>query len=240
MDVSTFKRDPERVKRAIARLGDKTIAKETLTITIPEYFTKRGLAEISSDIYIVAIYAIHTEDGFYANSCVPSQMRTEPSKISKTKIGGLDYYVFTYEPGATIVASNKLKKNNQIAYPIFNDILGKGNIPWQMDYDDVCNILAHAKQFANTDLAENWAVMDVFVSLIARDPQAQELPYRQNLKSFEQLVENPPVWSVIRSVQLMASSTLNKLSGAYFSDGVVSSLITETERTSKVEEIYRS
>lgn len=240
MDVSTFKRDPERIKSAIARVGDKTIAKERLTITIPEYFTKRGLAEISSDIYIVAIYAISTDDGYYANSCVPSQMRTEPSQIGKTKIDGMDYYTLTYEPGATVVASNKLKKNNQIAYPIFNDILGKGNIPWQMDYGDVCDILAHAKQFANTDLAENWAVMDVFVSLLARDPQSQELPYRQNLKSFDQITQNPPIWSVIRSVQLMASSTLNKLSGAYFSDGVVSALITETERTSKVEEIYRS
>lgn len=59
----------------------------------------------------------------------------------------------------------------------------------------------------------------------------------ENPKEFELTnLEYVPLKSVFYSV----NSTVNKLTGSYFNDGVTSALVTETAKVDKIERLLRS
>lgn len=239
MDVTKLKRDPERLRRAITVKGKDVIAKEHLRIMIPEYYSKRGLARLGVENYILAIYAILTDDGYYAVSNEPTMVHIDPSSTTRTTVDEMEYLVFEFEPGSKILVTSTVVKEETIIYAIFNDILGKGNVPWFMNDYNTGYILDGAKEYAGSSLGENRKAVQVLVSLLARDPNNPLQNYRHSVSSFKDVDANPPFYSSIRNVQLMASNTFTKLAGSYFKEGTVSSLVTTTERVEPIEKALR-
>lgn len=239
MNLDTLKHNPDRVKRALVTKGNKVIAKEKVTIYIPEYFTRSALADIGSDIYIVGIFAMVLDDGSYAKSNTPAKLRISPIYTRELKIGAMDYLGFVFESGSTVIENTDLFKDNSLLYLVFNDILSKGRMPFQLSYDDVGDIFAKAKEFTGSGIMDNWEVMAILISMLARDPDDPNRQFRERVKSFNDADSLTPYWSPIRSVQFMATNTMSKLAGSYFSDGLVSALTTETKEVEPIESILR-
>lgn len=239
MDISKLIRSPERLKKCLITKNNKVIAKEQVTIYIPEYFTRTGLADIGSDIYIVGIYAIVDENGNYAISNTPAKMRIKPSFTRELKINDMDYLGFVFEPGSIVIDNTELYKSDTILYYIFNDILSKGRMPFQLSYDDIGEIFANAKEFTGSSIVEKWEIVGTMISMLARDPKNPDKQFREVIKTFKDVDNIKPYWSPIRSVQFMATNTMSKLAGSYFSDGMVSALTTETDKVEPIEAILR-
>jgi hypothetical protein len=57
------------------------------------------------------------------------------------------------------------------------------------------------------------------------------------VQSIDDIVKKPPVYIPLRSVTYTATNTTNKLAGSYFQEGLVSALVSPSERKERIESI---
>lgn len=240
MDVSKLIRNPAKIHECIAELPDgRLIAKKALKILIPQRFEERNLASISNEINIAGIFAIVLDDTYYGVSTVNAMMRIEPSAIMKIDIDGVGYYEFLFEPGSTMVSSVQLVKIDTIVYRIYDEFIAKGRVPWYLGYMDLGKIFDTASKHAGASVGDNREVIELLVSIVSRDSNNRQKYYRQSIKSMDDLVKNPPAFIPLRSVTYTATNTTNKLAGSYFNEGMVSALVSPSEREERIEHLLR-
>jgi hypothetical protein len=156
------------------------------------------------------------------------------------KIGEDDYYTFTFREMEVVVSYNRLVLNNQLPYLILDEIVNRGNVPPYYSYRDIGTILDSGKMYSGVDYSERQDVIQMFIALLARDSANPEQYYRHAIKDYKYMDEHNPEYVSLYSVSFAASSTFSKLLGAYFSEGVNSSLITDNTEVDRIEALIRA
>lgn len=240
MDWQKLVRNPEKVHANLKVLPDKRcVTAKGCKIYIPSRFESHNLAEIGIQTYIVGLAAIVVEDMYYGVFSVNAMMQIEPTSWLKVTFGGDEYYEFTFEPGATVITTTELIRNDTLVYRIYNEIFSKGHVPWYLGYSEMGKIFDTARYHAGANIGENHEVIELLVSLIARDPEDRHQYYRNVVTDKKFLLAHPPAFISLRSVTYAATNTLNKLAGSYQHEGIVSALVTPTERVERIEELLR-
>lgn len=238
MITSQLVRDASKVHDCLREVaGDRLVAVKPVKIYIPAIFADSDLAVIGSETYIVGIYAIVTEDGYYGVSTINAMMAIEPTTTNRVQIDGDEYFEFVFDAGATVITKLQLVKTNTIVYRIFSEIISKGRVPWYLGYRELGSIFKTAQKHAGANVGQNHEVDELMVSIIARDPNDRNKGYRQMIKQELDLSLIQPVFIPLRSVQYAASNTLNKLAGSYFHQGMVSALVNPSERVERLESL---
>lgn len=240
MDHRQYLRDPVRVQSYLRELEDeRLVTTKGCKIVIPARFAERELAYIGTDTRIVGIFAMIVEDKYYAVSVANAMMRITPSATVKVEYDGDEYYEFSFDAGATVVASTQLVQTDTLVYSIYNEILAKGRVPWYMGYEEMAGLFDTAKHHASAKIGQNQEITELIVSIIGRNDKDRHMQYRHLVQSYEQISSNPPAFIPLRSVTYAASNTLNKIAGSYARDGMVSALVTPTDRVERIEDILR-
>lgn len=238
MDVSKLIRDSKRVKACLKELPDNTVvALKPLKLYIPARFEERELASIGNEIYVIGVFALVTEDGFYSVSKVNAMMRIAPSSINTVRIDGDVYYEFSFRAGSTVIADMNLVKNDVITYFIFEEFIAKGKVPWYIDYNDLGGLFATSKKYAGVNIGESHEVIELIASIIARDPKNLYRQYRHSIKDAKSIVTDPPTYVPLGAIQYTATNTVTKIAGSYMSDGVVSALVNPSTRPERIESL---
>lgn len=240
MNPKDLVRDSKRVLGCLQQLPDsKLVATKRVKIYVPMRFSERGLAEVGTDTYISGIYAITCDDKYYGVSVINAMIRIDPSSTAKIKIQGEDYYEFTFEPGATVMMTINLVRNDIIVYRLYDEIISKGRVPWFLDYYDLGGLFNTASKHAGANIGGP-EVMEIIVSIIARDPKDKTKYYRYAITSEEYARTIRPAFIPLKSVIYAASNTTTKLAGSYWSHGAVSALVSPAERPERIETILRT
>lgn len=238
MDLKKLKRNPEAVKKTFRELNNVLYATQPTRIYSPVRFSERGLASIGAETYIVGICAFAVGND-YSVLCINAMMKIQPTSYKIVNIEGDDYFEFFFEPGATLIANMELVKTDTLVYRIYDEIISKGNIPWFMDYLEMGSIFDTASYHGGANIGNNREVTELIVSLIARDKNDRTKYYRQTVKSLDELATKPPAFIPMRSVIYAATNTLNKIAGSYMESGIVSALVSPSDRTENIEAILR-
>jgi len=216
------------------------VTRKDCIIQFPKRFLDRGMAEIGNETYVFGVYALIIGDE-YAVSCVPSMVRTNPSRISETTIDGVEYYNFHYQAGSTVIENTNLVRKAILIFNIMEEFFLKGNVPWYVDYEDLGRIFDGAKEFADSEVAKNYSVMEALVAYISRSPKDRAIQYRHFVKTRQEVEKNTPAYiGMVGNVFYAAPGTVNKLAGSYFQDAVVSALVQPSEKASHVETLLRA
>lgn len=240
MDIKKLVREPKRVHAALRELENSTLVTTRPTkIYIPVRYAERGLAEIGAEIYICGIFAMVVDGIYLSVSLTNAMMRITPTAMLKVKIEGDDYYEFSFDPGATVVANLDLVKIDTLVYRIFDEFFSKGRIPWFIGYDELGKLFNTAKAYANANLGSAQEVMDMLASIVSRDTKDRVKYYRQTVKNYEDMATNPPAFISLRSIPYAATNTTSKIAGSYFRTGTESALNRPSDRIEKIEEILR-
>lgn len=240
MDIRKLVRDATRVKACLKELPDhRLIAIKPVKIYIPSRFAERNLASVGVETYIVGIYGMVVEDTYYASSTVNAMISIEPTSIMKILINGDEYYEFSFDAGATVMTSTDLVQTETLCYRIYEEIIGKGRVPWYLGYTQLGKLFDTAKKHAGANIGENQEVTELIASLITRSMEDRTKYYRTEVVDLADLAARPPAFIPLRSVQYAATNTLNKLAGSYFQDGVVSALVSPADRTERIESLLR-
>lgn len=240
MNYKQLTRDPAKVHEALRELeGGSVVAVKQCKIYIPQRYVEHGLAYIGAANYILGIFAIATEDKYYGVCLLNTMVPIDPSSVNRIKMDEDDYYEFVFEPGATVFKTVDLVKTDTLVYRIYDEFIAKGYVPWFMGYEEMGHIFDSAKEFADANIGQNSEVTQLIASIVARDPRDRTKYYRQAITSLDDMAKLEPTFVPLKSVQYSATNTLTKLGGAYFQQGVVSSLITPSSRTERLEAILK-
>ena len=240
MDISQLRRNPEAVKSSLREVENRLFVTQPTKIYSPVRFSERNLASVGSEIYIVGIYAIVINDRDWAVSIIDAMVKIEPTSYRIVQIEGDDYFEFYFEPGSVMCPNLDLIKTDTLTYRIYDEIISKGKIPWYLGYLELAGIFDSAKYHAGTNIGSDREVTELIVSLIARNQEDRTKYYRQTVQSIDDLQRSPPTFIPMRSVIYAATNTLNKIAGSYMETGVVSALVSPSDRVEHIESILRS
>jgi hypothetical protein len=240
MDFRKLVRNPAKVRECLREMEDTSVvAIKPVRIYIPTRYAERNLASVGADTWIVGICATVTEDGFYSVSLINAMWRIEPTSTEKVMFDEDEYFEFYFEPGARFISTTNLVKTDTLVYRIYDEIVSKANVPWYLNYMDMGRIFDTAKYHAGTNVGENNVITELIISIIARDMLDRHIGFRLTLKEVDDVFKKKPAYIALRSVTYAASNTTNKLAGNRFQDGMVSALVTPTDRVEKLEELLR-
>lgn len=239
MDIKNLKRDPEYVGKALRENDTVLYAAKTVRIYAPVRFTERNLGSMYPEITIVGIFAIVVDDRFAVMN-IPAIMPLSPTVFNTVQINKEDYYEYVFEPGSVIIPNLDLVRTKTLVYYIYDEIISKGKIPWYLDYAGLASVFDYSKEFANVSVGSDHEVTELLVSLIARNKDDRKIYYRQSVKTVEEIQSNPPAYIPMRSVIYAATNTLNKIAGSYMESGIVSALVSPSERSENIESLLRS
>ena len=238
MDPKKLVRDPAKVHADLVVLPDRRlVTKKGCKIYIPSRFAERDLATIGIDTYIVGIYAITVDDTYYGVSMVNAMCRIEPTSTMRILVNEEEYIEFTFEAGSTVMSSIDLVKNDTLVYKIYDEIISKGRVPWYLGYHELGKIFDTSKYHAGANIGTNHEVTELLVSMITRDAKDRHQYYRKKAVSDDYMAKNPPAFIALRSVTYAATNTLNRIAGSYMNEGMVSALVSPTERVERIESL---
>lgn len=239
MDVSKLRHDASVVRDNMRELPDgRLVTIKGCKIYCPVRFSERGLASVSVETYIVGIYAM-VYDGFYAVSMVNAMQRITPSYTNKVTIDGDEYYEFVFTPGSTVIATLDLVRTKTLVYQIYDELISKARVPWYLNYQRLVHIFDTAKAYADANIGTDHEVTELLISMITRDPKDRTQYYRQAIFSDHDLEVVKPSFIPLKSVAYSATNSLNKIAGSYMSDGIVSALVSPSERVERIESLLR-
>ncbi len=232
-------RVPELVNSLLVKNeAGQVITKENCYIQVPARFSNIGLGQVGVETIIYGCYALISESGKYTVRNINALIELNPSRTKIIQIDEVDYYQFEFDAYQVMMNTSSVVKRDAIIYNIFNEFLFKGKVPWYMEYEDLGKLLDTSKELANSDVGKNQDVIEFIVSMISRNKNDRTINIRHILNSYKDLhdISYVPLSSVFYSV----NTTINKLSGSYFNDGIVSALVKKTDDTSEIEKILRA
>ncbi len=232
-------RDADYVlSRLVENEDGSVVTTAECSIQIPESFAARNLAVIGSEVFIFGFFPFIMGDRYAVNKTI-AMMRINPSSTQKVVVNETPYIEFTFEPGDKIIASTALVVTDTLSYYMYDEFIAKGNIPWYMSYFDMANMFDTAKEHAGVNLGGR-SIIELIISTIARDPNDMTRLYRHILARPEDILTKPPVTVPFRSVIWNTSDTTSKLNGAYYTEGINSALVNQSESVEMIEELLRT
>jgi len=208
-------------------------------IYVPKRFDEHKLATIANEIRVVAIFAIVVDEKYYGVSSATAMMQITPSSTSIVRIDGDDYYEFTFNKGAQITPNVNLVKDDTLVYQIYDEIIAKGHIPWYFNYLDVGCLFTSSDYHGGVSLGPTNIPLEMIAASISRSADDRTKYYRHVVETIDELESTPPAFIAFRNVIHGANNTTARLMGAYFDDGMTSSLVNPTERSEGVETLLR-
>lgn len=238
MDTKGLIRDPSYVRTHLRELEDgRLVTLKDCAIYIPVRFSERGMASVSVEVNIVGIYLLVMEGKYSAVSLVNTIFRISPQVVNRIAINGDEYYEFVFPAGSTIIPNMNVVQNNKIPYRIYDEFFAKGRIPFYLGYNDLAKIFDTAKKFGGVNIGSEREVTELLVSIISRNPKDRSQYHRQSITTVEDSKDKKPAFIPLKSVVYSATNTTNKLAGSYMQDGIVSALVSPSERVERIESL---
>lgn len=239
--MSKYKRD---AKAALSYLHENEIGqiltKKNCKIQIPTRFAEVGLGEIGINTYAYGFFPIIFDSGEYAVFNVCALMELNPYKLTNVVIDETDYYEFYFDAGQVVIKTTDLIQKETLMYNVFDEFIFKGKLPWYAQYSDVGKLFDTAKYHANSNVSQNPEVIEFVASMISRSKSDRALYIRTVADVYEDTSLDKVDFIPLKSVFYSVNSTLNKLAGSYFNDGVTSALVNPSVKIEKIEAIIRA
>lgn len=221
----------------------QVIAKVPMTIQAPVRFPEIGLGQIGVDTFEYGLIAIVLDDGpvkSYAVLNVNALLELNPYKMSIITVNDIDYHQLFFDTGDVVFKTLDLVQKDSIIFNVFDEMIFKGKVPWYVEYEDLGKLFDTSLKHTGSNFLQNPEVMEFIASMITRN-KADRMKYvregAEDIKAFAlENIDYVPLKSVFYSVK----STVNKLTGSYFNDGVTGSLVMPTEKVDKIEKVLRS
>lgn len=209
-------------------------------IQVPTRFSDIGLGQIGINTFTYGMFALIHENGDYAVCNVNALVELNPFKTIVVTINETDYHEFYFEAGDVIIKTSDLVKRDTLMYNVMDEFIFKGKIPWYVGYEDLGKLFDTAKKHADSNVGQNLEVIEFIAAMVTRSKEDRSKYIRTTANNYADVALNKLDYVALKSVFYSISSTVNKLAGSYFNDGVVSALVNPTARVERIESILRS
>jgi len=240
VDISKFVRKPDIIKKKIKKVGDSFVANETLYIMFPSRLVNKGLVDLDTISKVIGTLCVYDEKGNYSVINIPARIKIEPNEINDIEVKGEEYTRFTIEKGSTLFASLKVVNELEVVFPLFDLYMLQGKVPWYMNYIDLFNLFTRTGKYAGSRVGKNYLGFESLTAINARDPKNPDTEFRMILRSSKDLESETPEWVGLQNIYYSFKSTLSKIAGAYFKQGIIAAVVKPEDKETDLEHILRS
>jgi hypothetical protein len=163
-----------------------------------------------------------------------------PARTTIVSIDEVEYHEFSFDAKSVVIKTTTVVRRDALIFNIIDELVFKGKVPWYVEYADLGHMFDTAKSHGNSNVGQNLEVIEFIASLITRPVSDRTKYLRTTAKSYGDAAPSKVDYVPLKSVFYSVNSTLNKLSGSYFGDGIASALVNPTDRVDTIETILRS
>lgn len=236
-NINNLKRNPDKIKSSLKKVGDSYIATKNLTIIFPERYIEKGLAFLGSSVNVVGIFIIIDDNNNYSIMNMPNMVKLQPNMTDDIEINDKKHIAMYFDNGDVVIENVNVVKKKAIIYDLFDEFLVHGNIPWYMDSNDVFNILSLSDKYTGSDIGNDPLGMELLTSIITRTQDDKTVLYRKLAKNPEKMKKSKPVFIGILNIYYTFSSTISKISGSYLKEGITAAVVNKEESSTKIEDM---
>ncbi len=205
-----------------------------LEVYIPRFYQERDLLVIGDVANVLGIFQLRIDDKFSAVMMILARIDIEFVNTRTETEGGFDYIVLELGTGSTFIANSNIVKNSNIIYEMFIAFLAYGKIPPYLDYTSIQSLFDQSKEHCGVSLGLNHAIFEVIYAHAFRSSDDPYQFYRNTP------MNKPPVVVALHQISHGPISSSSRIIGSYMGEGIVSSLVDDTERTpSLIENLMR-
>lgn len=232
-----MQRDPKLISTSFFEKDDKLFTKVECTIQVPLRFRDRGLVFMGRQIYVYGMFALVVGDK-YTVCNITALVPILPDKYSKIKVDGIEYYEFFFEANSCVINNLNVVQNESLIFNIIDEFIFKGKVPWYFSYNDLGCFMDTAAKHAGANVGKSLETIELIAMVTCRDANSLNTSYRHILETPNDL-KKPFTYIPLMNVVYGASGNLNKITGAYAADGLVTALISDPTPPSVIERVLR-
>lgn len=226
-----MKRDKDFIQSQIYIKDGKIYTKEKTIIEFPKWYENKELLDIQDVTYLYGVFAIIIGDK-YSVSVIPTLINTTPIIIREVERENGTYIQFVYGKDDVLIDNTTIAKKDLLSYNIFENLFIYAKAPWFIEYEDLIKILDNIYPYSNSNLGNNFVATELVTSFIARTKKDKTVFLRQDPNAQADYVD-------LTNVYFSALSTLNKVAGNYFTEGLTSALVQKEKEPTKLENLVR-
>jgi len=226
-----MKRDKDFIQSKLYLKDGKIYTKEKTVIEFPKWYENKELLDIQDVTYLFGVFAIIIGDK-YSVSIIPTLINTSPIIIREVERDNITYIQFVYGKDDVLIDNINVVKKDLLSYNLFENFFIYAKAPWFMEYEDLIKVLDNVYPYANSNLGNNFIATELVTSFIARTKKDKSIFLRQDPTAQAEYVD-------LTNVYFSALSTLNKVAGNYFTEGLTSALVQKEKEPTKLENLVR-
>jgi len=239
LDISKLKRNPEAIKKKLKKVDNTIIAKEDMLIIFPEKFVDKELTNLDNVSDVFGVVAVLDNNNNYSVLTIPSRFTVEPAEIENIEINEEPYVALHIEAGQPLISNTVMVKNQDVTFPIFDLFMLQGKIPWYINYEDLLDVFIKLDKYAGSKVGGLVLALEALTAINARDPKNPETEFRMVINSEEDMRKKPVEWVGLKNIYYSFKSTLSKIAGAYFKQGVIAAIVKPEKETTDLEYVLR-
>lgn len=233
LDISSYKHNPDVIRKKLEVKKNVTIAKDELMVMFPMRFMTRGLASIDiNGCNTIAIYCIIDKNGNYAKVVNIINHNLIPTYTEEYRVNGIDYMGLHFEKDDLFLSTNTLIVSGKIMYDVFDEFYTKGKIPWYLDYKDIGLLFNKGNKYNGTDIGNDPLMYEILASVITRNSGDKGKMYRLD-------PVGKPVYVGLNNRTYSFVNTGSKLIGGYFKEGITNAVVDPETSPSESVNILR-
>lgn len=239
MDISNLKRAPDVIHRNwVNQKGGQIVTKVPCKVLFPKHYLDSQLGSVDERFNTIAIFAVVMGDSYGVSSAL-AVMPFTPDETNVVTIDGTPYAELSWEAGSVVCPNRNLVVNDKMAYAVYDEIVAKGKTPWYLTPVDLGTLFDSSVKHAGANLHSAPAILQIFTASRVRIPGDRSRYAREVYKTQDDLINMPTDVIPLRSVSYGATNTTARLTGAYLSEGINSSLLNPAKQTEEIEELLR-
>jgi len=199
---------------------------------LPKRYESFDFLHIGNEIAVFGVFDIEYNKELHG-FLLPAMIIMIPSEINNVKIDGVDYYKCTFYEGDTFMNNTSIIKNAALASRMFKEFIEYGNMPRFVTYNNIKYLFDNVKEITGINFYMNKVIFEMIYAHLYRDADNLNLQYRNSSKTKQ------PIFIGSRNVAYGPDSTSAKIFGSYFSDGLNSSLINQSNKQYELEDLMR-
>lgn len=226
-----MKRDKALIESKLYIKDGKVFTKEKTIIEFPKWYANKELLDIQDVTYLYGVFAIIIGDS-YSVSVVPTLINTSPIIIGEVDRDGETYIQLIYGKDDCIINNVNVVKKDLLSYNFFENYFIYAKGPWFMGYEDLIKVMDNLQPYSASNLGDNFVAAELVTSFIARTKKDKSVFLRQDPTATPEFVD-------LTNVYFSALSTLNKVAGNYFTEGLTSALVQKEKEPTQLENLVR-
>ena len=218
---------------------DVTITNANIMVLFPDRYINRKLVLMDNVISIVAIYAIVDENNNYCTVLAPIFQTMTPNLIRDVNVDGEPYKALYFDAGDVFIPNNKLIVRDSFIYDLFDEFFIKGKVPWFLNYEQLSNLFAESKKYANTNVGADSMAFEILTAIISRYNKDKKVYFRTVVDKSNRNALTP-TYVGLNNPYYSFDSTGAKLIGSRFGTGLIVGMVEPETKTSVTTDILRS